>query len=179
MKIYFIRHGEGNHNKTEDWNILYPRLTERGREQCMKVREEMEGEEVDLILVSPLRRTLETGSIIFKDRKLVGLECIREYIQNPCDYMEKIDEIKEDFKGVDFSKIEEEENKIENEEDLGRRVEKLKEWLKGRKEKNVAIVSHGAFLEFLIRNSRDEFKIEGESWLYNCEIRRGEYEISD
>ena len=79
----------------------------------------------------------------------------------------------------DFSKIEEEENKIENEEDLGRRVEKLKEWLKGRKEKNVAIVSHGAFLEFLIRNSRDEFKIEGESWLYNCEIRRGEYEISD
>ena len=130
MKIYFIRHGEGNHNKTEDWNILYPRLTERGREQCMKVREEMEGEEVDLILVSPLRRTLETGSIIFKDRKLVGLEYIREYIQNPCDYMEKIEEIRDDFKGVDLSKIEEEENKREHEEDLRRRVEKLKYWLR-------------------------------------------------
>ena len=71
MKIYFIRHAEGYHNVNEDWNILYPKLTKKGIAQCRNVAKEMKKLEIDLVAVSPLRRTMETGSIIFKERRLL------------------------------------------------------------------------------------------------------------
>ena len=65
MRIYFIRHAEGYHNLNEkSWNIKYPRLTEKGKIQAKNAKNKVPST-VDLVLVSPLVRTLETADIIF------------------------------------------------------------------------------------------------------------------
>ena len=66
MRIYFIRHAEGEHNLSpECWEIKYPKLTEKGRNQSIGNRKFFEKINIDLIVVSPLKRTLETAELIF------------------------------------------------------------------------------------------------------------------
>ena len=93
--IYFIRHGEGYHNLTthdhHNYNIKYPRLTVKGIRQCFETRQQLEDIKFDLVIVSPLRRTLETATYIFGKRiKTISMEEIIEYISNTCDLREPI-----------------------------------------------------------------------------------------
>ena len=89
--FYFIRHAETEFNVVRaNMKIKYPidyhiepewlverfnlehidsELTEKGRKQAEECREKTAGEEVDLVLVSPLRRTMQTCDIIFRDHK--------------------------------------------------------------------------------------------------------------
>lgn len=45
-------------------------ITEEGRKQCMHARETANNLTPDVILVSPLERTLETCSLIFENRDI-------------------------------------------------------------------------------------------------------------
>jgi broad specificity phosphatase PhoE len=41
-------------------------ITENGKEQSLKARQEVQGLDVDVVLVSPLRRALHTCAIVFE-----------------------------------------------------------------------------------------------------------------
>ena len=181
MKLYLIRHGEGEHNVKKDgennWTKLYPRLTKKGKEECRMIGEEIRDKKIDLILVSPLRRTLETGSIIFRGREMLVKEEIREYVKNKCDMMESKVEIEGEYNHVDFSLMGNEvNNEIEKEEDLMSRTKIFMDWLKKRKEKNIAIVGHGLFIENFLKMYE---KKVGNKWLKNGEMREMDLSVDE
>jgi len=48
------------------------RLNDKGREQCAKLSNSLEDLDYETLVVSPLRRTLETAVEVFERRKNVG-----------------------------------------------------------------------------------------------------------
>ena len=69
MNIYFIRHGEGYHNLKKNGqsqhHLLYPTLTAKGISQCVRTCNNLKHVHFDLVIVSPLIRTIQTFDYIF------------------------------------------------------------------------------------------------------------------
>ena len=174
--IYCIRHGIARHN------ILYPliqdkayqgeenidtKLTEVGKKQAEKLKEIWhEHNEIELVITSPLSRTLETASILFKDTKvpILAQEQLREYplgVDTPNKRASRTKLIKT-YPEVDFSLILSDqdtlwrENETELPENLKKRVQQTKEWLFLRPEKTIALVGHSTFLHELLYNKFDD-----------------------
>lgn len=71
MHIYITRHGE------TDWNVQRRvqgrtdiELNEKGKEQARIAKKELENEKIDLIICSPLKRTMQTAQIINEERNI-------------------------------------------------------------------------------------------------------------
>lgn len=62
MEFIFIRHGHGEHlnDYPNRLNTLHPSLTEYGKFQVTQLRNEINIDPDDLVLVSPAKRTIET-----------------------------------------------------------------------------------------------------------------------
>eukprot|EP00775_Hariotina_reticulata_P007788 gene7788-7986_t len=123
--IYLIRHGEGWHNVGYA-NNLDPHLTPRGWAQTAALQQHLSSLQdkldIELVVVSPLRRTLETsaganmrylplaravGSAGCRPLQLLAHEGCRERMgPNVCDKFRDMDLQVVDFPGVDFSMIE-------------------------------------------------------------------------
>ena len=80
-----IRHGEALHNVVAKiyGNKVYKEfedttLTTNGMRQAI----EANVPPPDLVLVSPLTRTLQTATLMFPNVKVVALECLKEYPQH-------------------------------------------------------------------------------------------------
>lgn len=181
MKIYFIRHGLGHHNIEQpnnvNWNIKYPKLTDIGIKQSINVRNKINIDDIDLVIVSPLTRTLQTAENIFNKNKsnknIIALEYVREYVKNPCDFKEPVEEQIKKYPYINFDNVcnSTNMNNIESVDDLNLRINLFYDWLKNRIEKNIAVVTHGAFLENLIKF--DKFNVDKKTWFDNCEVRIG------
>ncbi len=65
-KIYFIRHGQAEHNATRNYGLRDPALTSTGIQQASNIRIE---DPPDLILISPLKRTIQTALFAFPQQK--------------------------------------------------------------------------------------------------------------
>ena len=64
MKIYFIRHAQGEHNLSEkNWQIKYPKLTEFGIRQSKNLGLLLKDVSMDIILVSPLMSHLHSYNL--------------------------------------------------------------------------------------------------------------------
>ena len=140
----------------------------------MHVKENVKN--VDIILVSPLRRTLETAEFIFdKSNKFLAIDYIREFISNPCDYKESNKEISLNFDYVDFSMSYDnyDYNKKETEGDVNERIILFYKYLQNSEYNNIAVVTHGAFLERFIKKYQNNLNIENKEWFDNCEVRKG------
>lgn len=65
--LLLVRHAQALHNATSDWSIPDPRLTELGEQQCRELQESLKNtdiaDQVELIVVSAMRRTLQTADI--------------------------------------------------------------------------------------------------------------------
>ena len=65
--LLLIRHAQALHNESSDWSIHDPKLTKLGEQQCRELQESLKNtkiaDEVELIVVSPMRRTLQTADI--------------------------------------------------------------------------------------------------------------------
>ncbi|WP_079477189.1 histidine phosphatase family protein [Halobacillus salinus] len=89
MELIFIRHGAGEHtlHPPESLQIRDPHLTGQGIEQAKQLQEDLPLTEEDMLLVSPVRRTLETVAIWSEGiqcKKLVSpLVSPRMFPQNP------------------------------------------------------------------------------------------------
>lgn len=65
--LILIRHAQALHNVDKDYDIPDPPLSELGLEQCEELHDNLQrlplADRVELIVVSPMRRTLQTATI--------------------------------------------------------------------------------------------------------------------
>ena len=181
-KLFCIRHGTSEHNvryyeigelafnEKEDTTLLAS-----GIEEARNLGSNWtEIDNIELVLVSPLSRTLETATQIFTtqifDKKIpmIALDCLIEWTQHSelCNKRKAKKDIVDKYPHVNFDRIANELywNSKENEsyESLKERVEFAKSWIRMRKENKIAIVSHSSYLaEFLngeIIDKNDQLK---------------------
>ncbi|KAA0152923.1 hypothetical protein FNF27_00100 [Cafeteria roenbergensis] len=191
-QLYLIRHGQGHHNTAardrgraayKDPTLLDARLDHVGKEQANALGDHirMHRIPIQLVVVSPLRRTLETATQAFGTSvPMVAVELVREaHGAHPCDKRSPVSEIRKDFPHVDFSFISTDEDTWHNDDrretirEVAERGHAFLRFIRSRPERNIAVVSHGVFLETLVgglvlgvvdpRVSAERFR--------NCEMR--------
>jgi broad specificity phosphatase PhoE len=184
--IYWIRHAESFSNTSEGgWQIIDPGLTELGIVQCETLKKHISSEKildnVDLILVSPLSRTLETCVKVFDDCfykiPILSIEEIREQMDKPCHKRKNISEKKNKFKPIDFSKLDDYDkefdkyNGSESKTNVIKRCKKFIAWLKNQKQTNIIVITHGNFLYPMFNEILEDIN-NNKTFFSNCEIRK-------
>lgn len=82
MKVYIVRHGEVNHNLYKIYSNKNEDLNETGINQALLLKEQIKNIEYDIIISSPLLRTIHTSQIInFKNKEIIIDERLEE--RNP------------------------------------------------------------------------------------------------
>jgi len=212
-RIYFIRHAEGFHNVGERESTMEPKvnillkenggekfwdsaLTPLGEQQCARLKEQIRGDSVwsyeqpldlDLVVVSPLTRTLQTAVLSLGEPGTPGAppflanELCRERVADyMCDGRRNKSELMKEFPGVDFSLVENEEdvqfvNQKEDESLCEKRALKFLQWLCGRPEIHIAVVCHSIFLKCLFRQFGSSLSQEDQAAIHsfpaNAEMR--------
>lgn len=132
------------------------RLSEKGIQQAKELNNYLKSVgPFDLIVVSPLIRTLQTMENAFNGincKKIVNPLCREQFGIHLCDCWKDIKETKEMFKDVDFSLITNEcdETRFMTEREprtnLDVRGKEFLEWLCKRDEERMGVVSHISFL---------------------------------
>ncbi|KAB5571842.1 histidine phosphatase superfamily [Coniochaeta sp. 2T2.1] len=187
--IILIRHAQANHNINEKYHLPDPNLSGEGLLQSLELRANLEGkmqaltdagQEVGLILVSPMRRTIQTAllSLSFLIDKGVPVQASALWQENsdkPCDMGSAVAELREEFPMVDFSQVDPVwPDKTSDKADLYRynkraileRGQRALEDVRGRKEKVVVVVSHSGFMRLGVTGR----------WFYNADYRIFEFE---
>ncbi|KDN63913.1 putative phosphoglycerate mutase, partial [Colletotrichum sublineola] len=147
-----------------DWNIHDPDLSSLGLEQCQELRENLLqrfGNETDaLIIVSPMRRTIQTAllSLDWLIKKGVHIQADARWQENsakPCDTGSSVANLTAEFPSVDFSTVDRVyPDKISlagaeyafTKEAILRRARAGVSSLRDRKETLIFVVSHSGFL---------------------------------
>ena len=90
-EIYLIRHAQSEANAASDLDngtFYYDaRLTPLGKEQALNAQNKLKNIDFDLMLCSPLTRTLQTFSLIFPSpiKNTIILPLVREHLDHSCD----------------------------------------------------------------------------------------------
>ncbi|KAL5254621.1 hypothetical protein ACHWQZ_G014159 [Mnemiopsis leidyi] len=181
-KLLFIRHAEAYHNslyknglKNNALLVRDPQLTPNGHNQVQNLRNEVNniverGYQPEIILVSPLTRTLQTATGGFFDQavKLEACSLITELCDAKCNEGQPVSQLRRIWHYVNFLQTPEIWwPEYESQEELYNRVSTFKKWIAYRPEQNIAIVSHGGFLYALLRQ-----------YFANCETRLMEWNIN-
>ena len=173
--IYFV-HGTTTDNiehKSTGW--LHGELSEKGIEQSIKLKEQINLNEIDLVISSDLKRAIDSAENIFKESK----EIIRDKRIRECNYG--------DLNGKDSSLVKYEEHidiKFPNGESLKEVEERVRDFcnylLENYDGKTVAVVAHKApqlALEVITKNISWEEAID-KDWRKTKSWQPGwEYEI--
>ena len=138
-------------------------LTTLGEMQCRELAKQWENQ-VDLIVVSPLTRTLKTATMAFPQgpHPFLATELARERIAyHKCDQRSPISSLRTKFPHVDFSQVSYDDDVLwetkENDPDefnstkCKDRALELLTWLSSRPERRIAVVTHWVFLRHLFR----------------------------
>ena len=146
MILYVVRHGETIRNKLgliqgqTEWD-----LTEKGIKDAEELRDIVDKLDIDVVISSPLKRAVDTASIITSDKYPINIDDrIVERNWGMCEgaHIEEVDTVKcwNFFINTDN-------NKIERVQDLLARVSEFLEDIKVKyKDKNVLVVTHSAVL---------------------------------
>mmetsp|Transcript_20338 Transcript_20338/g.45597 ORF Transcript_20338/g.45597 Transcript_20338/m.45597 type:complete len:248 (-) Transcript_20338:62-805(-) len=175
--VHFLRHGQATHNVHTEYKSeanIDARLTELGRQQCADLAATIESLQVDLVVSSPLTRTLQTAQLSFCSQLKAGVplqaeETARETVNYLCDTRRPTADLRADFPEVDFSRIEDEEDAVwakyaakfgdqaafgelresVDDESLAQRATQLMHYLASLQATSIAVVSHRAFLRYI------------------------------
>jgi broad specificity phosphatase PhoE len=192
--VHFVRHAEGHHNVAGRLDPAFgylqesledAKLTDEGIKQCEALSEiaEEKVKNVELIIVSPLNRTIQTAKFTFPyligKIPVIAVENIRETTGlHPCDRRLSIKEHKQQYDFVNFDEIVHNEDHLYNQyifrEPQPHVVERGRmfvEWLKNRPEKEVIIVSHGSFLHTFFTKVIVPENPNEKTYFNNCEMR--------
>ena len=166
-EIYLIRHAQSEANAALDLDnptFYYDaRITPLGETQALSAQNKLKNINFDLMICSPLTRTLETFSLLFPKpiKNSIILPFVREHLDHSCDVGRSPSVLQNEFPNLNFDGVKEfwwnndipiDEKKINYEsfEDLDLRVNKFKSWINKRSEKKIALVSHGTFISRII-----------------------------
>lgn len=168
--------------------FLDPPLTETGRHQCKDRRSECSKLSPELVIVSPLLRCIQTAKLSFRDHckpissiPWVSHEGCREELGLLVGNKRRaISEIQFEHSDIDFSAIEHDEDILWDEygdrretllEKSDRIYAFLSEYVMNRPEKEIAIVSHSAYLFTLLNAVMDIEDEDLRYWFLTSEVR--------
>lgn len=170
--IYCIRHGLALHNelyKIHGSKIFYnldyvdTPLLPKGKFQAYQLNKSWDKiNDIELVIVSPLKRALETAIRIFNGLNvpIVALDICREYplgLQT-CNKRSNKEELELLYPIVNFDDLLSNQddlwnpNEEETIESLNTRITFFKEYIKSRSEKNIAFVNHSSFIGKMMDN---------------------------
>ena len=145
--LWLIRHAESEQNLTGS-SKKNSKLSSRGKVQAAELRGPCE-----LLILSPLRRSLETYSYSqLEVGRLITSEFVREVIDSP---------------GCEFDL--ETRDRYETKEEVSKRVTETVKLLREQKETNITLLSHACFLRSLFV---DQLKLSFEGYLANVQVVR-------
>lgn len=177
--VHFIRHGQGKHNVaqkewyaagkpgepyTEDMDpggAKYgdAELTELGRSQAVALQPSTASLRPDLLVVSTMRRAIQTGLLAFADQvgagtlPVLAIELCHEIAgKHTCDKRRSRSELAAAFSAVSFSEVADEEDPYwgdgsrETVQHVAARGEAFMRWIEGREETEIAVATHSTFL---------------------------------
>ncbi|KAH7402152.1 phosphoglycerate mutase [Phaeosphaeria sp. MPI-PUGE-AT-0046c] len=169
--LLLIRHAQALHNVAGDWSFHDPKLSELGEQQSRELHESLKaskiGNEVELIVVSAMRRTLQTATIGLDWLIQKGVQVIpdanwQENADKPCDTGSPISIMEEEFPTYDFSSVDpsypdKTTNLASNpyaftEKAILARGQTCLKALYDRPEKVIAVVTHSGFLRTAVCN---------------------------
>lgn len=185
--VHLVRHAEGTHNLNEDESKLPThfdaKLTPRGVEQCNKLARHTPNLDVDIVIVSPLTRCLDTSRLSFphlynNGTPFVANEDWRETVNFLCDCRSSTTVLKNNYPKVNFDQLIHEEDPIwsryekifgsytnhkskresDDPESLHKRAHLAWKSLLGRPERNIALVGHSAFFMHMFTPLFDELE---------------------
>ena len=149
-KIYFVRHGESeanSHGLSAGSEFDTP-LTDNGRAQAKKAGQDLKGRAIELIIASPMGRTMETAMIIaleigYDPKRIVKKESFVErgmgiYSGGPDE-----EYLKAAKGGLPLHES------VETAEAMHERINDGIEWLRSFKQQRILIVSHGGVSRIL------------------------------
>mmetsp|Transcript_120520 Transcript_120520/g.236885 ORF Transcript_120520/g.236885 Transcript_120520/m.236885 type:complete len:242 (-) Transcript_120520:90-815(-) len=193
--IHFVRHAEGHHNVAGRKNPLTGYLnekledaclTEEGVAQCkmLATTSPKVVEKAQLLVVSPMNRTMQTATIAFPQLQdkipWVAVENLRERTGlHPCDRRKSVTIHKKSFPHVDFSNVKDDQDTLywrynlrEPNSDVTARARLFMEWLKERPETEIIVVTHhGYLLDLLGEVVRTSNPSVDATDFNNCEMR--------
>ena len=162
--LHLIRHGHSLHNElfhkigVQAFRIpatIDSPLTQEGHLQSIELGHSwVLKKDIELVLVSPLTRTLETCMNIFGDTDIpmISHEFLREYPigEDTCNKRSSLSLLKNKYPKIDFHLDSDQDifwrqEYRETMEELEGRLQIMINHLKDRKEKNIAIVGHSSF----------------------------------
>ncbi|KIL92243.1 hypothetical protein FAVG1_04651 [Fusarium avenaceum] len=182
--IHCVRHGQGVHNLSHaNHHLPDPELTPLGEEQarslCAKYPKLAN---VQLIVSSPLRRTLQTALMAFPSQLEGGLQVLalpemQEASNLICDTGRDLSEVKADFEQlpVNFDVVEtgwhiKEDKWAPVASSLLKRAQIARQWLSERQEAEIVVITHGCFLHFLTDDWINAVNSQATDWA-NAEVR--------
>jgi len=147
-------------------------LSEYGAQRARLLREKTDHLPYELVVVSPLYRTLQTATLGLDTNRHVPWfvnDHIREFAHgavHPCDGRTCKEQVIQDpnfqnvgSNGMDWSSVAsgEDTHGSETEEELHTRCQLFIDWLSVRPEKHIAVVSHSAWLKYFCEHFVKEF----------------------
>jgi len=118
--------------------------------------------EVDLIVASPLKRTIYTALysldklITTKKMTVIALPEIQETSDLPCDTGSDVAELHHEFEGrnIDYKLVQDGWNSKKGKwapttKEIEERCKAARKWLRERKEEHIVVVTHGGVLHYL------------------------------
>ncbi|KAI0006834.1 phosphoglycerate mutase-like protein [Xylariaceae sp. FL0662B] len=177
--LILVRHAQAFHNATKDYKIHDPGLSELGYEQCADLRKSLIehplAQQAELVVVSPMRRTLQTAlrSLDWLLERGVKIQADAGWQENsakPCDTGTAITELAQQFPDVDFSTVDPvfpdktsaaaKHYHFTRSAILNRAQTSLKA-LYERPEKIIIVITHSAFLRLAVSGC----------WFFNADYR--------
>ena len=184
--LYLIRHGHSLHNElfhkigVKAFRIpatIDAPLTNKGHLQSIELGQSWQNKnEIELVLVSPLTRTLDTAMNIFGDTDIpmVSEEFLREYPigEDTCNKRSPLTLLKNKYPRIDFNLISDQDTLWTSEyretiDELEQRLDKMVKYLQNRKEKNIAIVGHSSYFG-QFKDNHIGYKENGDEDLKHC-----------
>ena len=186
QKLYLIRHGHSLHNElfdkmgVEAFRIpatIDSPLTGEGHLQSIELGHTWKNKNIiDLVLVSPLTRTLETCMNIFGDTDIpiICEEFLREYPigEDTCNKRSSLTSLKNKYPKVNFNLVSDQDTLWSSDyretiEELEQRLDEMIKYLHKRKELNIAIVGHSSYFG-QFKDNHIGYKENGDEELKHC-----------
>ena len=160
--LYCIRHGYALHNKLfRDIGLRAytefrdTQLLEKGYNQARVLNKTWkELYDIQLVVVSPCVRTLDTATFIFKNINvpIIANDFLIEYPMGGyeiCNKRKDIDDLRYMYPYIRFEDFPNKltwSNEKETKKELNNRIEEMLDWIGNRRETRIAIISHSSFI---------------------------------